>query len=163
VINENIYIRKSFEEQFILGARYDFTYDNSPVTRSRNLYFRGSVSTSGNLIEAFKLARNDPSGRPFEFFGNIYSQRVKITTELRYYFNYVNRSVATRLFAGVGIPYRNSDILPYVEQYFSGGAYEDEQRPGSKFGFNTFYRQLAAGTGHLFSNAKLYLAIGYPF
>ena len=28
-----------------------------------------------------------------------------------------------RLYAGIGLPYLNSTVLPYVEQFFSGGAY----------------------------------------
>ena len=28
-----------------------------------------------------------------------------------------------KFFAGIGIPYLNSEVLPYVEQFFSGGAY----------------------------------------
>jgi len=207
VIGENIYIRKSFEEQFILGMRYDFTYDDTPRIRSRNFYFHGGVSTSGNLIDALKLMGNDPSGRPFGFFGNIYSQHIKLVTDFRCYLHSYNNTMAMRMYAGIGIPYGNSDVLPYVEQFFSGGAYsirgflartvgpgtfhetentyidqsgdvklegnleyrfnmsrilkgaffldagniwlvnEDENRPGSRFGFSSFYRQLAVGAG----------------
>jgi len=259
VINDNIYIRKSFEEQFIVGARYNFTYDNTAVKRSRNFYFSGGVSTSGNLIDGLKHLGGAPSDRPIDFLGSIYSQHIKFTTDFRFYLNGYNQSLATRLFAGIGIPYLNSEVLPYVEQFFSGGAYsvrgflartvgpgtfhetdntyidqsgdvklegnleyrfnmsrvlkgavfldagniwlvnEDVNRPGSSFDFNTFYRQLAVGTGiglrfdftffvlrtdlgfplrtpylrddrnwqagsgNLFSQAKFYLAIGYPF
>jgi len=207
VINDNIYIRKSFEEQFIMGIRYDFTFDNSARIRSRNLYFHGGLSTSGNVIDAIQAFGNDGSGRPYEFLGNVYSQHLKFTSDFRYYLHSVNRSLAMRLFAGIGIPYGNSDVLPYVEQFFSGGAYSvrgflartlgpgtfhetkntyidqsgdvrlegnleyrfdmtriikgavfldvgniwlvnaDESRPGSRFDFNTFYRQLAVGSG----------------
>lgn len=259
VINDNIYIRKSFEEQFIIGARYNFIYDNSPRSQARNFYFNGGVSTSGNLIDGLKHLGGPPSERPIDFLGSIYSQHIKFTADLRYYINGFNHRLVTRLYTGIGIPYLNSEVLPYVEQFFSGGAYsvrgflartvgpgtfqetdntyidqsgdvkleanleyrfdmspiikgalftdagniwlvnEDESRPGSRFDIRKFYQQLAVGagfglrfdftffvlrtdiglplrtpylqddshwqpgTGNLFSKAKFYLAIGYPF
>ena len=46
-------------------------------------------------------------------------QRGNITT-FRYYLNGFNKTLAMRLYAGIGYPYLNSTILPYVEQFFSG-------------------------------------------
>ncbi|MBK7711464.1 MAG: BamA/TamA family outer membrane protein [Bacteroidales bacterium] len=148
------------------------------------------------------------SDRPYYFFSNVYSQYLKLTTDFRYYRNGYNKSLVFRLYAGIGAPYGNSAALPYVEQFFSGGAYsirgftarylgpgsfhsadnsgyidqsgdiklesnlefrfdmskllkgalfvetgniwlvnEDVNRPGAKFDINTFYNQLAVGTG----------------
>ena len=207
VVNENIYIRRSFEEQFILGTKYEFSYDNTHKNQPGNIYLQVGLSSAGNLIDLFAGLRNDASGRPYEVFNNVYSQHVKVTTDLRYYLNGYNKTLAMRLYSGIGIPYANSTVLPYVEQFFSGGGYsvrgflartigpgsfhdtessfidqsgdlklegnleyrfeissiikgavfvetgniwlinEDENRPGSQFNFNTFYRQLAVGAG----------------
>ncbi len=207
VVDNNIYIRKSFEEQFIFGMKYDFKYDNTHITRPRNLFFQAGISTSGNLIDLFESIGKDEADRPYSFLNNIYSQYVKLITDFRYYFNGYHKTLAMRFYAGVGLPYRNSRVLPYVEQFFSGGAYsirgfvartlgpgsyhevdnayidqsgdvklewnleyrflisktvngalfletgniwlinEDEDRPGANFDFNTFYDQLAVGTG----------------
>ncbi len=207
VVDENIYIRKSFEEQFIFGMKYVFEYDNTFKTRPHNLFFQAGISTSGNLIDLFERVGKDESERPFSFLNNIYSQYIKLTTDFRYYINRHNKTLAMRVYAGIGLPYSNSQVLPYVEQFFSGGAYsirgftartlgpgsyyeqdnsyidqsgdvkleanleyrfvitrimngaffvetgniwlinEDEARPGSKFDFNTFYDQLAIGSG----------------
>ena len=123
VVNENIYIRKSFEEQFIFGARYAFTYDNTFKTRPRNIFFQAAINTSGNFIDLIEGIGKDDSERPYLFLNNIYSQYVKITTDLRYYMHGVNKTFVVRLYAGMGMPYGNSTVLPYVEQFFSGGAY----------------------------------------
>lgn len=207
VINDNIYIRKSFEEQFIVGMKYDFSYDNTYKTQPHNVYFQAGISSSGNALDLFAGIGKDASDRPYEFLNTVYSQHLKVTTDFRYYINGFNRTLAMRLYAGIGMPYLNSTVLPYVEQFFSGGAYsvrgftartlgpgsyheeessyidqsgdmkleanleyrfgisrilkgavfvetgniwlinEDEHRPGSKFSFNTFYDQLAVGTG----------------
>jgi outer membrane protein assembly factor BamA len=207
IVEENIYIKKSFEEQFIVGMKYDFTYDNTFRPRTHNIYFQGGVGTSGNLLDLINGIVDEPAERPYTFFNNIYAQYVKLTSDFRYYINGFNKTLAFRLYAGVGIPYLNSTVLPYVEQFFSGGAYsvrgftartlgpgsfydpnstyidqsgdvklevnleyrfgiskvakgaffvdvgniwlmnEDENRPGSKFEPNGFYRQFAVGSG----------------
>jgi outer membrane protein assembly factor BamA len=207
VVDENIYIRKSFEEQFILGTRYSFTFDNTNQAQPNNFYLTASVNTSGNLVDLLAGIGRDEGDRPYALLNSIYSQFLKFTTDFRYYRNWKNHTLVTRLYAGVGIPYSNSTVLPYVEQFFSGGAYsirgftaryvgpgsyyeeksgyidqsgdvklegnleyrfgiskilkgavyleagniwlinEDENRPGAKFDFHTFYDELAVGTG----------------
>jgi len=207
ILDENVYIRKSFEEQFILGAKYDFLYDNTYTRKPNNFLFQAGISTSGNLIDLIASIGKDESDRPYKLINTIYSQYIKLTTEFRYYRNGYNKSLVFRFYSGLGIPYGNSTALPYVEQFFSGGAYsirgfqsrslgpgsyhevnnsyidqsgdlrleanleyrfdiskslkgalfletgniwlvnEDVQRPGSGFRLNTFYNQLAVGTG----------------
>lgn len=204
---ENIYIQKSFEEQFIFGIRYEFNYDNTHRRRPQNVYFSMGASSSGNLLDVLAGIGKEGSERPHTILNTVYAQHLKLTTDFRYYLNGYNKTLATRLYAGLGIPYRNSTVLPYVEQFFSGGAYsirgftartlgpgsfheeentyidqsgdikleanlefrfgisritkgalfmdvgniwlhqEDEQRPGSQFHFDSFYRQLAVGAG----------------
>jgi outer membrane protein assembly factor BamA len=207
IIEDNIYIRKSFEEQFIVGMKYEFNYDNTYKTQAYNFFYQGGVSTSGNALDLFNSIGENPAERPYTFLSAAYSQYVKLTSDFRFYLNGINKTLVFRLFAGVGIPYLNSTVIPYVEQFFSGGAYsvrgftsrslgpgsfydsgstyidqsgdvklegnleyrfgiskvmkgavfldagniwlvnEDESRPGSKFEFDNFYRQLAVGTG----------------
>lgn len=207
VVDENIYIRKSFEEQFIVGMKYDFSYDNTYKTQAFNIFFQTGISSSGNLLDLINGIGKDGSDRPYYFLNNVYSQHVKLSTDFRFYINGYDKSLVFRLYAGTGLPYLNSTVLPYVEQFFSGGAYsvrgftartlgpgsfheeessyidqsgdlklesnleyrfgiskiikgavfletgniwlvnEDENRPGAKFEFNTFYRQLAVGSG----------------
>jgi len=207
IVEENIYIQKSFEEQFIFGMRYEFNYDNTYNRKPQNMYFSVGASTSGNLLDLIAGIGKDGSDRPYEVINTVYSQHVKLTTDFRYYLNGYNKTLAMRMYAGIGFPYLNSTVLPYVEQFFSGGAYsvrgfaaryvgpgsyyeeensyidqsgdvkleanlefrfgisrvtkgalfidtgniwlinEDENRPGSQFHFNSFYNQLAVGTG----------------
>jgi outer membrane protein assembly factor BamA len=123
VVGENIYIRKSFEEQFILGSQYEFNFNNTLNIRPNNFLFQGGISVAGNLIDLLKGIEKEPSERPYYFFKNIYSQYVKLTADFRYYRNGFNKSLVFRLYAGIGMPYGNSTALPYVEQFFSGGAY----------------------------------------
>jgi outer membrane protein assembly factor BamA len=207
VVYDNIYIRKSFEEQYIFGVKYDFSYNNSFHVRPNNFFFQAGIISSCYLIDLVARNGNESSERPYHMLGKIYSQFVKLTTDFRYYRNGFSKNFVFRLYAGIGIPYGNSTALPYVEQFFSGGAYsirgftarnlgpgsfhedtggyidqsgdlklesnfeyrfkmsktlngalfietgniwllnEDENRPGAEFHLNTFYKQLAVGTG----------------
>lgn len=124
---ENPFLRKSFEEQFTLGGNYSFTY-NSLVnnTKRHQYYFNGLIDISGNAITGLQMlfnGRKPTEADPFKIFGYRYSQYSKLSTDSRYHFVInKNSKVATRVLAGVGIPYGNSSTLPYIKQFFSGGS-----------------------------------------
>ncbi len=119
IVNSNPYVKKSFEEQTIIGPKYNFTYDNS--TRNRNgFYFQGEISTSGNLLDLFYGIGNDK--RPRTVLGEIYSQFIKTSVDFRYYTHTIKKGWAMRFYAGTGVSYGNSSVMPYVEQYYSGGS-----------------------------------------
>lgn len=119
IVNTNPYVKKSFEEQTIIGSKYSFTYDNS--TGSRNgFYFQGEISSSGNFIDLVnQIGGNE---RPYTFFGEIYSQFVKTSLDFRYYTQTTKNGWVMRIYTGTGVSYGNSSVMPYVEQYFSGGS-----------------------------------------
>ena len=123
VVNDNIYIRKSFEEQFIIGPRYEFTYNNTLTTKPNNFYFQAGLFTSGNVLDLVIGAGKEESDRPYLFLNNVYAHFTKFLSDFRYYRNGYHQSLVIRLFTGIGIPYGNATSLPYVEQFFSGGAY----------------------------------------
>lgn len=122
-LNENPGVQRSFDEQFIVGAGYEFTYQ--PAVTSRNdFFFRGGIDVAGNLLQGLYSATNaekDSLGR-YVLFGVPFSQYVRARVDLRYSFNISQRSkLVTRFSTGIGIPLGNSDILPYVKQFYVGG------------------------------------------
>ena len=145
VVNDNIYIKKSFEEQFIIGPRYEFTYNNTLESRPHNFMFIGGISTSGNVIDIFASMNKSDEERPYYFLKNIYSQFIKVTSDLRYYRNGYNKSLVLRLYAGVGLPYGNSTALPYVEQFFSGGAYSNRGFTARYLGPGSYHEEDQSG------------------
>jgi outer membrane protein assembly factor BamA len=122
ILNENPYIKKSFEEQFIAGMKYDFIYDNSMSKKLNSVYFQSGVGTSGNLIDLVKRISDEGETRPYSLAGNIYSQFIKFSTDIRYYRNFLDKRLVFRFYSGLGIPYSNSVVMPYVEQFYSGGS-----------------------------------------
>ena len=116
------YIRKSFEEQFIAGMKYDFIFDNNIMKQENGFYFQAGISSSGNLIDLIKNLSLTDQDRPYSFLSNIYSQFIKLSADFRYYRNIRNQSIVFRIYSGIGIPYSNSLVIPYVEQFYSGGS-----------------------------------------
>ena len=163
VVNENIYISKSFEEQFIIGPRYDFSYNNTLTTRPNNFFFSAGINTSGNVIDLIAGIGKDASDRPYYFMNNIYSQYLKFTTDFRYYRNGYNKSLVFRLYAGIGIPYGNSTALPYVEQFFSGGAYSIRAFIARYLGPGSFHTDDQSGYIDQSGDLKLETNLEYRF
>jgi outer membrane protein assembly factor BamA len=122
LLAENPYIRKSFEEQYIAGSRYIFTYDKSSFSMPHSWYIQAGLKTAGNLVSL--LGRGDPGDNlnPDSFLGNVYSQFVRVSADIRYFRNFRNHNLGFRFFTGTGIPYGNSVVMPYVEQFYSGGS-----------------------------------------
>lgn len=122
-LEENPGVQRSFDEQFIVGGSYEFTYQ--PVTGSRNdFFFRGGLDMSGNLVNAVFSAADTPKdslGR-YTLLGVPFSQYSRVRLDVRYTFNFNQGSkLVTRFSSGLGIPFGNSEILPYVKQFYVGG------------------------------------------
>lgn len=122
ILDQNPFLKKSFEQQFISGLNYSFTYNGMVDTAKKHQFFINStLDVAGNSISLF--GKDNGTGRK-EFIGLEYAQYAKADVDLRYHFNFGKEQViATRLFGGYGHPYGNSEIMPYVKQYYSGGPY----------------------------------------
>ena len=121
------------------------SYNNTLIIRPNNFLFQGGINTSGNVIDLFAGMGKEDEERPYYFLGNIYSQFVKLTTDFRYYRNGYNKSLAFRFYAGIGLPYGNSTALPYVEQFFSGGAYSIRGFTARYLGPGSYYSEDQSG------------------
>ncbi len=128
LLNTNPLLRKSFEEQFIIGEYYSFTYnDQLEKARKNHWYFKGSIDLSGNLLylmQSLLSERKATPDMPFTLFGIAYSQFSKFDIDVRYYYNTVDQSSALvgRFIAGIGFAYGNSSTLPYGKQFYIGGS-----------------------------------------
>ncbi|WP_425597681.1 BamA/TamA family outer membrane protein [Winogradskyella eximia] len=125
ILDENSYLQQSFDQQFISGMTFSFTYNEMVDANDPNqFYLNTTLDVSGNSISL--LGKETTSGEPKEFLGLQYAQYAKADLDLRFHLNFGKdraQTLATRLFAGYGLPYGNSDVIPYVKQYFSGGPY----------------------------------------
>lgn len=127
LLDENPFLKKSYEEQFIAGLFYSYTFNEQVVPDQKNqFYMNATAELSGNTLSLIKktfYGETPSSDNPSRFAGTIYSQFARGTIDLRNYFNFKKKNkIALRLFTGVGAPYGNSSTLPYIKQFFSGGA-----------------------------------------
>jgi outer membrane protein insertion porin family len=116
-------LQRAIEQQFIIGSTYSFNY-NQLVGRERNasgLFFNGLLDVSGNILGAVTGA-DAKNGKVKNLFGSPFSQYLKAEFDTRYYLKVgLKGQWANRLIVGLGYPYGNSTILPFVKQYFVGG------------------------------------------
>ena len=110
-------------KQFTFGPSYSFTYTNTTESyRINTFYYNGKASLSGNLYGIITGA--DTPRRVSKIFGTPFNQYVKLENEIRFFHKLApgGSSLATRLMVDVGLPYGNSTVLPYSQQFFIGGA-----------------------------------------
>ncbi len=122
ILDDNPFLRNSFNQQFIAGLTYSFTYNGMVDQNKKHQFFLNStLDVAGNTID---LISGNADEDPQTFLGLEYAQYAKADADFRYHFNFgKEQKIATRLFAGYGIPYGNSDVMPFSKQYFSGGPY----------------------------------------
>jgi outer membrane protein insertion porin family len=121
ILDQNPFLRRSFEQQFIFGMNYTFNYNQLvDIERKHPIFFATTVDLAGNSLRLFNELLD--SENPDKVFGLDYAQYVRMDMDLRYYWRITRETnLVTRIFAGAGIPLGKSLSLPYVKQYFSGG------------------------------------------
>ncbi|WP_339884212.1 BamA/TamA family outer membrane protein [Polaribacter vadi] len=125
ILEDNPFLERSFDQQFISGLTFAFTY-NEMVSSSKThqFYVNSTLDVAGNSISLFDKESSTSASK--EFLGLEYAQYAKADVDFRYHFSFgrnKEQKIATRLFAGYGLAYGNSDVVPFVKQYFSGGPY----------------------------------------
>lgn len=125
ILDENQFLARSFDQQFIAGLTYNFVYNGTIDTKSKHQFFLNSgFDITGNTVSLLGRENEENPTEPKELFGLPYAQYAKLDIDAHYHFKITkDQTIATRLFAGYGLAYGNSEILPFVKQYFSGGPY----------------------------------------
>ena len=128
LLETRAYLKSAFQQQFILASSYRYTYNQQVLEQRRQqIYFSGQVEGSGNVAQGIASSFGFPkTDGKYTIGGQQFSQYLKFDLELREYYRINpnptsgNRIVA-RLQAGIGMPYGNSNVLPYPKQYGIGG------------------------------------------
>ncbi|MEZ4887493.1 MAG: BamA/TamA family outer membrane protein [Chitinophagales bacterium] len=116
-------LKTSFQDIVIMGLNYTHTYSNPSYNGSGNLlYHRITGDVSGNLFRLLAGLFNKNGTKPYEFLNVPVTQYARIDGDVRFFRNFSTGSVlATRFVGGIGVPYSNSEVLPYIKQFFIGG------------------------------------------
>jgi outer membrane protein insertion porin family len=152
-LERNAYLARSFEDQFIPGARYAYTL-NTQINEKRmekyrerdyepsHVYFNAKVDIAGNLIHALqgKSFRQDEELKSGTILGQAYSQFSRAEIDFRHYFQMHEKyMLVTRINAGVGYAYGNSTTMPYIKQFAVGGSTSIRAFPARSIGPGTYY------------------------
>lgn len=118
ILDDNPFLRRSFDQRFISGLLYTFTYDEvSDLGKDYPIFFSTNIDLAGNFFSLI-------DGGSGTIFGSEYAQYAKMDADFRFYLRMgKEQTLVSRVYAGWGIPYGNSETLPFVKQFFSGGPY----------------------------------------
>lgn len=169
-LDQNPNIRKSMEEQFILGTSYTFTLSNMHLTkRKSNFYLNESVDVAGNLVGLIMNASTGEKATPENphiILDVAYSQFVRLRNEFRYFYKTGKKSqLGWRIIAAAGIPYQNSSTMPYVKQFYVGGTNSLRAFPARSVGPGTYSAPDSLTTGYVdqTGDVKLETSLEYRF
>ncbi len=122
---EGTYIYYSYQPHLVTVTNYSLTYTNQNLQKNKDfIYMKFNAEAAGNILySAFKITDQPKNNGAYELFNTNFAQYLRSDIDFRHY-NILNpgNSIVYRLFAGAGLPYKNSTALPFEKKYFSGGA-----------------------------------------
>jgi outer membrane protein assembly factor BamA len=125
LFEQGVLDRESFNDQLIFGPSYSVTF--SPPRRDglANYYLGGSLELSGNILySAYSLSNSQVNeDGQYEVVGVPFAQYTRSQLDGRIYLDVADYTqLVFRQNLGVGVPYLNSNSLPFAKQFFVGGA-----------------------------------------
>ncbi len=116
-LDTNEYLEKTYRETFIEGENVTWTFSNASKAKWYDdySYVKLSIEEAGGVVAG--LNRISPN------MTVSFSQYVKLDYDLRHYIKQRHSTTALRFYGGIGLPYGESETLPYLKQYFVGGPF----------------------------------------
>lgn len=120
-------LREQYSDHMIVGLKYSYIYNNQNIHTLQHFnYLRVNLESSGNLLYAINSMANSAKSDSgyYEVLGVRYSQFIRVSIDFRHYYYFAKKtnSLVSRILLGAGIPYYNSDELPYEKGFYAGGA-----------------------------------------
>lgn len=129
ILDSNEFLRRSIGEQYFFSALFrniEYSRQGVPDRRGRSLTFNGQLEVAGAEVYAVNELYNIFSEIKETFVprdGATFAKYVLGLAEVRYLKEYTpQRAFAARLLLAAGRPYGGSEAVPYVKQFFAGGA-----------------------------------------
>ncbi len=152
----NSVLSASYTNQLITSTKFSHEWSNQRDSKSsKNKNFTAVFSNfeiAGNALQTIYNATNEPRNKNgnYELFGNPFAQFVKVDSELRIHNQLTkNSKIVYRAFAGVGVPYGNSEALPFVKSFFGGGANDIRAWQARTLGPGALPDSLGSGIDHI--------------
>jgi outer membrane protein assembly factor BamA len=123
-LDTNLTLARSIEKQFIIGPSYNFNLNTllKNNRRPNNYFFNANLDLSANLIGILSGA-NVATGNEKKILNTPFSQYIRGELDFRHYLSLSNNSVlVSRITGGLGYSYGNSLTMPFIKEFFAGGA-----------------------------------------
>jgi outer membrane protein insertion porin family len=141
-LDTNIVLARSIERAFIIGPTYNFNF-NSQLKHNHNknnFYFNGNIDLSSNLLGIISGADVQKTGIQKTIFSVPYSQYIRGEIDFRHYLSLSENTVlASRLTGGIGYAYGNSYTMPFIKEFFVGGANDIRAFRSRSLGPGSYY------------------------
>ena len=123
ILYESPALLVSMQDRFVPAMQYTYAYTSprnkrNPITWQLTIKEAGAFTSAAYAIGGRKFSEKDK-----KIFSNPFAQFIKITTELHNNWRLnTNTRLVTRVMGGLAWAYGNSDVVPYSDQFYSGGA-----------------------------------------
>jgi outer membrane protein assembly factor BamA len=160
-------LKNQYTSHVVAGLRYTFTFSNQQVARDKDfLYIRSNLETGGNLLYGANslFGGNQNSQGAYTIFGSPYAQYVRPDLDMRYYWMLQHRqSLVARFYGGIGIPYLNSDVLPFEKAFMAGGSNDMRGWRMGELGPGTFSSDSSSATFSQIGDIQIQAQLEYRF
>ena len=118
--------KAQYTSHLLFGTRYSLTYNTQRINKTGSFFYvRADFETSGNLLSLFNktklITENDDGAH--EIFGIRYAQYVRSSFDFRQHYDLgKDHWFVFRQFVGIGLPYGNSQDMPFERSFYGGGA-----------------------------------------
>ena len=118
-------IKDQYTSHLIFGFDYTYIFNNQNIRLLKDFfYFKANIQSSGNILSAFNNTSIIKTIDNYhEFLGIRYAQYIRFAFDFRYFkYVYGENQIATRFMVGAGIPYGNSNDMPFEKSFYAGGS-----------------------------------------
>jgi len=140
-LDTNIVLARSLEKSFIIGPTYNYNWNTNLQQNKRrnNFYFNGNIDLSSNII-GIASGANVNEGKQKKIFSVPFSQYIRGDVDFRHYLSFSQTTVlASRITAGMGYAYGNSSTMPFIKEFFAGGANDVRAFRSRSLGPGSYY------------------------
>lgn len=117
-------IKDQYTSHLIFGLDYTYIFNNQNIRFLNDFfYFKANIQSSGNILSAFNNTGLIKTVDNYhEIFGIRYAQYVRFALDFRYFHYTIGENqIATRFMLGAGIPFGNSNDMPFEKSFYAGG------------------------------------------
>ena len=140
---QNTYLEKSFDDYLIVALDYSLFFTNKKERKGKSYFYTiTKAEIAGNALNLYsKLSNAEKIDGSYHFLNNTYAQYWKLELDFRF-IQIINKrqdKIVYRIYTGIANPYGNVTAMPYVKQFYSGGANGMRAWPVRSLGPGSYY------------------------